>query len=129
MCSGHNSHKALLVFINVNLPLKLFCSSFLVVVPINNGCFLIYKFSWRFPEFLGFRFLPQSIFKKAETTENFYKLIFRGMNSIYLIWSTFLRILCDQDLTFKVLLKVTKENLLLKLESSFFVIKPKIVLT
>ena len=34
--------------------------------------------------------------------ENFYKLIFRGMKTIYLIWSTFLSILCDQDLTLSV---------------------------
>ena len=61
--------------------------------------------------------------------ENFYKLIFRGMKTIYLIWNTFLSILCDQDLTLKVLLKVINENLTLKLESSFFVIKAKIVLT
>ena len=61
--------------------------------------------------------------------ENFYKLIFRGMKTIYLIWNTFLSILFDQDLTLKVLLKVINENLTLKLESSFFVIKAKIVLT
>ena len=60
--------------------------------------------------------------------ENFDKLIFRGIKTIYLIWNTFLSILCDQDLTLKVLLKVIKENLPLKLESSFFVIKAKIVL-
>ena len=69
------------------------------------------------------------MFKNSETKENFRKLIFRGIKTIYLIWSTFLSILCDQDLTFKVLLKVIKENLPLKLESSFFVIKAKIVLT
>ena len=51
------------------------------------------------------------------------------MKTIYLIWNTFLSILCDQDLTLKVLLKVINENLTLKLESSFFVIKAKIVLT
>ena len=61
--------------------------------------------------------------------ENFNKLIFRGVKTIYLIWSTFLSILCDQDLTFKVLFKVTEENLPLKLESSLFVIKAKIVFT
>ena len=60
--------------------------------------------------------------------ENFYKLIFRGIKTIYLIWSTFLSILCDQDLTLKVLLKVIKENLPFKLEGSFFAIKAKIVL-
>ena len=61
--------------------------------------------------------------------ENFYKLIFRGIKTICLTWSTFLSILCDQHLTRKVLLNVIKENLPLKLESSFFVIKAKIVLT
>ena len=60
--------------------------------------------------------------------ENFHKLIFQGIKTIYLIWSTFLSILCDQDLTFKVSLKVIKENLLFKLEGSFYVIKVKIVL-
>ena len=58
--------------------------------------------------------------------ENFYELIFRG---ICLIWSTFLSILYDQKLTLNVLLKVIKENLPLKLEGSFFVIKAKIVRT
>ena len=63
-----------------------------------------------------------------ETTENVYKLIFWGIKTSYLIWITFLSILCDQDLTLKVLLEVIKENLPLKLESSFFVSKAKIVL-
>ena len=70
-----------------------------------------------------------SIFDNPEITEYFYKLIFQGIKAIYLIWSTSLSILCDQDLTLKVLLKVIKENLSLKLESSFFVIKAKVVLT
>ena len=56
---------------------------------------------------------------------NFYKLIFRSIKTIYLIWNTFLSILCDQDLTFKVLLKVIKENLPFKFEGSIFVIKVK----
>ena len=47
--------------------------------------------------------------------ENFYKLIFGGIKTIYLIWSTFLSILCYQDLNLKVLLIVIKENLPLKL--------------
>ena len=81
-----------------------------------------------FPAFSGFRFLPYSIFENLETTENFCKLIFRGIKTIYLIWSTFLSILCDQGLTFKVLLKVIKKDLLFKLEGRFFVIKVKIVL-
>ena len=32
------------------------------------------------PAFPGFRFLPQSIFENTKNTENFHKLIFRGMN-------------------------------------------------
>ena len=51
--------------------------------------------------------------------ENFQKLIFWGIKSIYLISSTFLSILCVQDKTLKVLLKVIKEHLLLKLEIDF----------
>ena len=50
------------------------------------------------------------------------------MKTIYLIWSTFLSILCDQDLTLKVLLKVIKENLPLKLEVAFLLLKPKLYL-
>ena len=46
------------------------------------------------------------MFENPETKENFYKLMIRGINTIYLIWNTFLSILCDQDLTLKVLLKV-----------------------
>ena len=56
-------------------------------------------------------------------------LIFRGIKTIYyLIWSTFLSILCDQDTTLKVLLKVIKENLRLKLEVAFLLLKPKLYL-
>ena len=76
----------------------------------------------------GFSFLSESIFENPETTENFYKLIFRDIKTIYLTWSTFLSILCDQDLTVKVLLKVIKENLRFKLEDSFLLLKPKLYL-
>ena len=55
-------------------------------------------------------------------------LIFQGIKTIYLIWSTFLSILCDQDTTLKVLLKVIKENLRLKLEVAFLLLKPKLYL-
>ena len=47
------------------------------------------------------------------------QLIYRGIKTIYLILSTFLSILCVQDATLKVMLKIIKENLPLKLESSF----------
>ena len=46
-------------------------------------------------------------------------LIFLGFKSIYLISSTFLNILCVQDKTFIVLLKVVKEHLPLNLEIDF----------
>ena len=52
--------------------------------------------------------------------ENFHKLIFGGIKTIYLIWSTFLGILGVQDTTLKVLLKVINEYLLLLFESGFF---------
>ena len=85
----------------------------------SNVHFLIQKaFCW-FPAFAGFRFLSWSIFENMETLENFHKFIFRGIKTIYLISTTFLRILCVQDTILKLLLKVTKQNLPLKLESSF----------
>ena len=55
-------------------------------------------------------------------------LIFRGIKTIYLIWSTFLTILCDKDTTLEVLLKVIKENLRLNLEAAFLLLKPKLFL-
>ena len=42
----------------------------------------------------GFSFFAIEL-ENPETMENFYKLIFRGIKTIYLIWSTFLSILCD----------------------------------
>ena len=49
------------------------------------------------------------------------------IKSIYLIWSTFVSILCVHDKTLKVLLKVIKEHLLLKLEIDFsYYYKPKL---
>ena len=48
--------------------------------------------------------------------------------SIYLIWSTFLSILGNQDLTLKVLVKLITENLPFKFEGRFFVMEAKIVL-
>ena len=52
-----------------------------------------------------------------ETKENFHKLISWGTESIYLILSTFLGILCIQDTNLKLLLKVINEHLLLMLEN------------
>ena len=81
--------------------------------------FLIYEAFCGFPAFPGFRFLPWSIFENPESTENFRKHVFRGTKTIYLISSTFLDILCIQDTSFKVLLKVINDYLLLKLEIGF----------
>ena len=67
----------------------------------------------------GFSFFVIEHIRKPETTENFQKLIFWGIKANYLISSTLLSILCVQDKTLKVLLKVTKEYLLLKLEIDF----------
>ena len=58
-------------------------------------------------------------FFTIETTESFHQLIFRGIKTIYLISTTFPGILCVQDTTLKVLLKVITEHLLLLLESDF----------
>ena len=69
--------------------------------------------------FPGFRFFPKIIFENLEITENFQRLIFRGIKASYLILSTLLGILCIQNKTLKVLLKVVKEHLLLKLEIDF----------
>ena len=54
-----------------------------------------------------------------ETMEDFDKLIFRGIKTIYLISGPFLGILCVQGTNLKVLLKVINEHLLLLLESGF----------
>ena len=137
MCSGHNSQsvpqsyqKELTIeagkwlFLSLkpkwylNIKLETF-SSFLVMVIVNNGCFFIQKAYYWFQAFPGFSFLLLSIFKKLEITENFQKLICRGINSIYLISSTFLSILSVGDKTLIVLLKVIKEHLLWKLEIDF----------
>ena len=74
----------------------------------------------------GFSYSAVEHIGKLGNHENFHKLIFRGIKTIYLI--TFLSILCVEDTTLKVLLKVINENLPLMLEGNFFVIKAKIVL-
>ena len=60
--------------------------------------------------------------------EKIVMLIFRGVKTIYLIWGTFLSILCNQDTTLKALFKVIKENLSLILEVAFLLLKPKLYL-
>ena len=54
-----------------------------------------------------------------ETMVNLQKLIFQGIKTIYLVTNIFLSILCDHNITLKLLLKVIKEHLVLKLESDF----------
>ena len=51
--------------------------------------------------------------------ENFHKFISWGIKTINLISSTFLSIMCVQNTTLKVLLKVINKHLLLKVESDF----------
>ena len=61
--------------------------------------------------------------------ENFHKLISRGTKTIYLILSTFLAILCVQNLIYKVLLKVINEHFYYYyFKVAFLVVKAKIVL-
>ena len=77
----------------------------------------------------GFLFFAIKHIRKPGNHGKFFLAHFSWYGDYLSVWSTFLSILCDQDLTFKVLLKVINENLPLKLESSFFVIKEKIALT
>ena len=67
------------------------------------------------------------MFENLETTENFQKLIFQGIKSIYLISSTFLSILCVNDKNLKVMLKVIKKQYYWSLKLTFLVIKAKMV--
>ena len=67
------------------------------------------------------------MFENLETTENFQKLIFQGIKSIYLISSTFLSILCVNDKNLKVMLKVIKKQYYWSLKLIFLVIKAKMV--
>ena len=73
--------------------------------------------------FLGFRFYPQSIFENPESTENFNKLIFQGIMTIYYqIYSdfkSFTKHFVYSGETIKVVLKIIKENESLRLESGF----------
>ena len=57
--------------------------------------------------------------ENTQTTENFHKPIFRDIKTVYLISRAFLSILCVQDTTLKVLLKVINEPLLLLFKSGF----------
>ena len=84
----------------------LLLSSFPVMVNVNTGCFLFTKRSVDFRHFRVFVFCNRAHSKTRKPRKNFYMLIFRAIKTIYLIWSTFLSILCDQDTTLKVLLKV-----------------------
>ena len=95
------------------------------MVTLSNGCYFIWKaFCW-FLAFPGFHFLLQGIFENPETTEMFQKFIFRSVKSIYLIWSTFLRILYVQDKTLMVLLKVIRALTIEAWNWLFLLLKPK----
>ena len=60
-------------------------------------------------------FAIEHILENTETTENFHKLIFQGIKTIYLILTTFLRVLYVQKTIYKALLQVINEHLLLLL--------------
>ena len=79
---------------SIYIPKWLLFSSYLAVITITTGHFRV------------FVFLSWSIFENPETTENFQKLVFRGIKASYLILNTLLGIACVQDVTLKVLLKV-----------------------
>ena len=98
------------------------------MLTVNNSSILLLKSLLLISSICGFSLLAMEHIRKHGHHGNFRKLIFRGIKTIYLIWSTLLSILCVQDTPLKVLLKVVNENLPLKLEGSFFIIKAKIVL-
>ena len=60
--------------------------------------------------------------------ENFHKIILRGIKTIYLIWSTLIRILYVQDTTLKVLLKLSTRTYHWSLKVAFLLLKPRLYL-
>ena len=67
------------------------------------GVFLFRKL---FIDFRVFIFCHGAYSKTPKPRKKFQKLIFRGIKASYLILNTLLGILCIQDVTLKVLLKV-----------------------
>ena len=81
--------------------------------------FLFRKLSVDFQHFRVFVFAIEHI-RKPGNHGKFSEAQFSSYyKAFYLILSTLLGILCDQDTTLKVLLKVMDEHLLLFLESGF----------
>ena len=92
------------------------------MVIVNTECFLFRKLYVDFRHFRVFIFCHRAHSKTRKPRKIFYMLIFRGIKTIYLIWSTL------KDTTLQVLLKVIKENLRLNLEAAFLLLKPKLFL-
>ena len=98
---------------------------------MNTACFIDLESFLSISGVSGFSSFAIEHIRKPETTENFHKLIFQGIETIYLIWSFFLSILCDQDLTFKVskcCLKLPRRAYHLSLKVAFLLLKPKLYL-
>ena len=96
------------------------------MVTVNKECFYLETFLLisgisGFPYFT----IEHTVFENTETAGNFHKTIFRDIKTIYLVSSTFLRILCVQDTTHKVLLKVSLNIYCYCVKVAFLVIKPK----
>ena len=72
--------------------------------------------------------IEHTVFENTESAGDFHKLTFRGIKAIYLVSSTFLRILCVQDTTLKVFLKVSLRIYCYCVKVAFRVIKTKMVL-
>ena len=75
-----------------------------------------------------FSFFAIEYIRQPPTTENFDKLIFRSVKTIYLIQSSLKKILLDHDTNLNALLKVIHETQHLSLKVAFLVIKAKMVL-
>ena len=90
------------------------------MVTVNKECFLFKNLS------VDFRHFRLSVFCHRACC--IHKPIFRGIKTIYLVSSTFLYILCVQDITPKVLLKVSLSIYCYCLKVAFLVIKAKMVL-
>ena len=93
------------------------------MVTVNKECFL---FSHLSADFRLSVFCHRAYcIRKHGKRRKFSQAIFRGIKTIYLVSSTFLRILCVQDTTPKVLLQVSLSIYCYCVKVAFLVIKPK----
>ena len=80
---------------------------------------------WRFRVFV---FCHRAHSETRKLRKNFYKFIFRGIKTIYLIWYTFVSILCAQETTLKICSNLSRRTYHLNLEVAFLLLKPKLYL-